>query len=654
MRELCSPSLPENHKDLIAYVSAAISYELSLSNICVPFSKVATLQAFNLNKTLAEAMVSSLPDIDKWETIIKASGVFSDGSTLAPLVYDTERLYIYRYWKLEQNVANKLESMSQPTELSAAQTKLAKAVLDKLFSRNYDLLWEMLGKNDEKKWFDVVIDFMDVQPQFLGTVDETEVRKVVADANSASDLIPFDAVIPDSLCLNWQKVAAATSITRKLSVISGGPGTGKTTTVSKLLAALSEIHDKEDMVIKLCAPTGKAAARLTESITQAMQSLPVSEEVKSLIPTEASTIHRLLGAVYKKADFRHNADNQLHLDVLVIDEASMIDLVLISKLLDAIPDHAIVIFLGDKDQLASVEAGSVLGDICGFIRDGFSSKQSALLNKITGFELAVSEDGNHFTDSLCMLKKSYRFHKNSGIGQLAYATNSGKASRVHNVLSSGYSDIDYVDLDEQSYHNMIKEVAESYSEYLIAVKNGNQEEALKAFSNTRLLCATREGDCGIQTLNQKVESALNSRNLISPSETSAWYEGRPIMVSKNDHSLGLYNGDIGICMRDEDGVLYVYFESSESGLRRFLPSRLPDHETNYAMTIHKSQGSEFANTFMLLPDKLSPVLTRELIYTGITRAKTRLKLCGVQDILNGGVSIKTKSDSGLVYLLSQL
>lgn len=656
IRGLCSPNLNDSEKDVIAYTAAITSFELSLNNICVPLAKIASHKSIKFTTSALSAFIGQLPETNKWLRILSQSGVCSDGSQTTPLVYDNKRIYLFRYWQLEKNVASKLLSLSKPKILSNDELHTAKIILNRLFTRNYDLLWNVIKNSSSLHKHDLchqIFDFLDVKEESVCHLDIDSIFQTVIQATNAAQLKHLDQIIPESHCINWQKVAASVAISKQLSVISGGPGTGKTTTVSKLLAAMCEIQKKDKLIIKLCAPTGKAAARLTESISEAMSSLPISTDVKNLIPTEASTIHRLLGAVYKKTDFRHNAKNKLHLDILVIDEASMIDLVLISKLLDAIPDNAIVIFLGDKNQLASVEAGSVFGDMCTYISDGFSQPQSDFIKHLTGYNVSSSPTGNIFSDSLCMLKKSYRFHENSGIGQLSFAINASNIAKVNEVLLKNFSDVHYTELSAESYNQLISDVSKQYAQYLNIIKNNkSKSQVLSTYSKTRLICATREGECGVKALNYKIERKLELLGLITTTNSTVWYVGRPIMITKNDHTLGLYNGDIGICMRGKDGLLYVFFESSKGEIRRLLPSRLPEHETNFAMTIHKSQGSEFINTYVLLPEKISSLITQELLYTGITRAKKNLYLYALRHVLDTAVINSTIRTGGLVNLLS--
>lgn len=486
-------------------------------------------------------------------------------------------------------------------------------------------------------------------------LDWQAIDTVLLAATKSSELETLDQLIPNNHCVNWQKVAAAVALTRRFSVISGGPGTGKTTTVTKLLASLvtQAQQDNKNIAIKLVAPTGKAAARLTESIGQAVQSIGLAPEVKEAIPTDASTLHRLLGYIPNQVDFRHNKSNPLHLDVLVVDEASMVDLPMMARLLDAVPEHARVILLGDKDQLASVEAGAVLGDICQFTKMGYSQNQAQQLSQLTGFNLPAQSHNNAVADSLCMLQKSYRFDARSGIGQLAKAINEGSKFKVEAVWDKGFSDIRFHDLSNDSYNAMITMMVNGYRSYLGHIHAGDKPEiVLKAFSQIQLLCAMREGDFGVVGLNQRIEKALKKSDLI-PHGDEIWYSGRPVMVTQNDYGVGLYNGDIGIAMPDPiDQRLRVYFDMPDGSIRGVLPSQLPEHETVYAMTIHKSQGSEFEHTVLALPAEFSPILTRELIYTGVTRAKKKLDLFATEKVVARGIMIKTQRNSGLVSLMS--
>ncbi len=461
-------------------------------------------------------------------------------------------------------------------------------------------------------------------------------------------------LFPDrSASIDWQKIAAAIAVLKPFSVITGGPGTGKTTTVVKLLALLVEQRETTPPRIALAAPTGKAAARLSESIREKKSQLRCSDAVRDAITDEATTLHRLLGVIPGKVNFRHNRDNPLHLDVLVIDEASMIDLPMMSRLLDALPPHCRLILLGDKDQLASVEAGSVLGDICAAgLRDGYSAETCQQLQALTGHSLlALKKRDSPLNDTIVWLRKSYRFDDAGGIGMLAIAVNAGKAQQA---LAS-FDDLlnDNIKLEsitaEQLRHRLAEQGVAYYRHYL---QCDNPADALQAFNRCRILSALRDGMFGVQQLNQRLEQALNQQRLID--NRQRFYAGRPIMVTRNDAALKLYNGDIGLIWPDSDneGRLRAFFIMPDGSLRKILPNRLPQHETTYVMTVHKSQGSEFEQVTLLLPDEALQVISRELLYTGITRAKKRVEIWSHPAIFERAINRPTARASGLTEALS--
>lgn len=612
-------SIETQHADEVAFIAGVLSSELSKGHICIRITELDFVEMLGLYGQSADVLLKKVVGVD-WDAVLSSASCVGDdqNNQTQPLIYDGQRLYLQRYWYYEQFLADKLNSLAEP------------------------------------------IQFSDEECDVL--------------ANRLSELFPDTDLSLDEP--NWQKVAVAVALSSRLSVISGGPGTGKTTTVVKLLSALIEQGLQKGTVpkIKLVAPTGKAAARLTESIGSAVKTLSVNSETKLLIPNNASTIHRMLGAVPNRAEFRHNRDNQLHLDLLVVDEASMVDLPLMAKLLEALPKHARLVLLGDKDQLASVEAGAVLGDICSFLDYGYSDKQSQLLSRLTGFSsnsLSLHKQNSEtvrLSDSLCMLRKSYRFDESSGIGVLAKAINSSDVASVRKTLSHGYPDLIFDSLSTESYQNMIGFLVSEYTDYLNCVHNASGMDvslveshalqALSLFSNCRLLCAIREGDFGLSGLNQQIEKALSQSRLIQRGD-DLWYVGRPVMITRNDHSLGLFNGDIGIAMlvseKDDMGeaqlYIKVYFELPDGSVKAVLPSRIPEHDTAYAMTIHKSQGSEFPTTVMILPSAYSPILTKEIIYTGVTRARNKLVIVADNTVLLKGVKKKTKRLSGLQYRL---
>lgn len=669
----------QSHDPYLGFIAGVVSSELGKGHICLPLNdaqgQVVDLSAkLGLFGEAAHQLNQILVGVDWHQCLSSAPLVGTMGESL-PLIFDGKRLYLHRYWHYEVALAERLNSFGSPMIQKPTEVQKLADLLDHLFTRNYRYLFEDIKKSFESGELNSVLrqrmvcDHLDVVCEEIldwPTIDQ----KLVA-AKSVSDLLVLDELVPMAACVNWQKVAAAVALSRRFAVISGGPGTGKTTTVTKLLAALIEQaqSNNEYPTIKLVAPTGKAAARLTESIGKAVAGLPVSLALKQAIPTDASTLHRLLGAIPNSAEFRHNQDNPLHLDILVVDEASMVDLPMMYKLIDALPKHARLILLGDKDQLASVEAGAVLGDICSFSHFGFSQLQATQVARLTGYTTLAQTNNVQpsIADSLCMLKKSYRFDARSGIGQLSQAVNAGSAQKVDWVWQKEFADIARFPIDSQHYSQLIQSLVNEYSDYLKRMNisqhdasTGQLETAahkakavLELFSRCRLLCAIREGDFGVKGLNLRIERALAARKLIQVQD-EIWYHGRPVMVTRNDHSLGLYNGDIGICMLDQSDSqprLKVFFELPDGSVKSVLPSRVPEHETAYAMTIHKSQGSEFEHTLMILPPEFTPILTRELIYTGITRAKKRLSLYVDNRVMKRGIKVRTERASGLIERL---
>ena len=403
--------------------------------------------------------------------------------------------------------------------------------------------------------------------------------------------------------VNRQGLAALAAVRRKFCVISGGPGTGKTHTLVLILALMLELERGRKLRIAVAAPTGKAAARIQDSIQGVKATLPCDEAVKAQLPERATTIHRLLGYVPDSAQFRHNADNPLPFDVVAVDEASMVDLALMAKLFQAIPPSARVILLGDKDQLASVEAGAVLGDIC-----------------------SASLPTKHvLADCVVQLQRNYRFGEQSAIYRLSSAINTGQPDEVLRILRDCQggvaTDLVAAALPRRAELKaaLRERVTAGFSAFL---KASDPLQALAALAQFRILCALREGPFGVAGLNQMTEEILDEAGLLRPQ--GPWYSRRPIMITRNDYNLKLFNGDIGIILPEkESGEPRAFFPGPDNTLRQFLPLRLPEHETAYALTVHKSQGSEFDRVLLVLPDRDSPVLSRELLYTGITRARKR-------------------------------
>ena len=457
-------------------------------------------------------------------------------------------------------------------------------------------------------------------------------------------------------CIDWQKVASFIALIKHFCVISGGPGTGKTTTIAKIMALILEQAKPHQPLIALAAPTGKAAARLQESIKQVKAGLDCPVSIKQAIPEEASTLHRLLGSVHGTPHFRYNAGNPLPFDVVIIDEASMVDMALMSKLVQALDSQSRLILFGDKDQLASVEAGAVLGDICDSSNTfGFSKSFCEKVKEISGYDIYSEEqnrnNGCAIRDCIIQLHENYRFDRKSGISAVSKAVNAGDDNQAIELLTiKDYKDIRMRQLP--GYRSLAKAVRnmiiQGFDEYL---KAADPLLIFQLFDRFRILCAIKDGPYGVTAINSTVERILAGEKLINP--TGPWYSGRPILITRNDYNLQLFNGDVGIILPDPevDNELRTFFPDSEGNFKKFHPLRLPEHETSYAMTIHKSQGAEFDTVLLLLPDRDLSVLTRELIYTGITRAREKVEIWSHEEVLRTAVLRRTERMSGLKDIL---
>lgn len=585
--------IASDEQPAVMLAAALVSHDAGEGHVCIPLSRLKPEFCFaGRQPDFAEQLFALVDTKANWYELLLASDAVSEYEGATPLKLIGERLYLNRMWQNEQSVARFFgeENCAIP-------------------------------------------------------LDETQIIRVL------------NQLFEPTADIDWQKVAAAVALTRRISVISGGPGTGKTTTVAKLLAALVQLSDAKPLRIQLAAPTGKAAARLTESLGSALRRLPLDDAQKASLPSDACTLHRLLGAQPNSQRLRYHAGNPLHLDVLVVDEASMVDLPMMARLIHALPAHARIIFLGDRDQLASVEAGAVLGDICHYVTHGYSPARAAELSRLTGYSLVAGE-GNQASvlrDGLCLLQKSYRFDSKSGIGQLAYAVNASDVKQAKAVFAKGFGDIAKQPLREtEDYALMIADAVDGYRPYLELIRNHAEPAAvIEAFGRYQLLCALRDGPFGVSGLNNRIELALIQKRLIErPNQAaSRWYNGRPIMVSRNDSSLGLFNGDIGIALDRGEG-LRVWFPMPDGTIKSVQPSRLPGHDTAYAMTVHKSQGSEFEHAALVLPNQYTAVVTRELVYTAITRARSRLSLYADDRVLEKAIVTKTERRSGLMESFS--
>lgn len=541
--------------------------------------------------------IAALPWPDGWVDAVSSSGLAAigvDGVADRPLRLLGSRLYLDRYWREERQVAADLRAR--------------------------------------------------------GALEATDVDHGLLSAG-LSQL--FDGEAPD-----YQRLAAATAVLRRFAVVAGGPGTGKTTAVARVLALL---HDQaahagqRPPLVALAAPTGKAAARLEEAVHEEARKLHISEDARRwLLGMSAGTLHRLLGwQPGNRSRFRHNRRNRLPHAVVVVDETSMVALTLMARLVEAVRPTARLVMVGDPDQLASVEAGAVLGDIVGPAAMGLLLGAAArtVLSEVTGQAVPATDPpaGAAVADGIVVLRHVHRY--GGAIAKLAAAVERGDADGVIEVLSGDHDDVAWLPVDvATASRNALGPVREAVvvagRRVSAAANAGRGREALAALGAFRLLCAHRRGPYGVSTWTTHVERWLTA-GVDGFSSTTGWYVGRPLLVTENDYGLGLYNGDSGVLVAhgNAGGARAVFERRGE--LLELTPQRLASVDTVYAMTVHKAQGSQFDQIAVLLPDPTSPILTRELLYTAITRARQRLILVGTEATVRGAVERPITRASGL-------
>ncbi len=590
--ELAGEASPE-----VALGVAFASWAVQRGHVCAELAELGTRVFTDVEDKPLEGIV--LPELESWLASLRSSKLVALDAPSAeaprPLVMSGSRLYLARYFEYERALAEALLERS----------KVVHAELDgALLQKGLEAL--------------------------------------------------FPASKPG---MEGQRRACLLAALRGLSVISGGPGTGKTYTVAKVLLLLQQQeleHGRKPHRIQLLAPTGKAAQRLGEAIQQNLADVP--EALRPHIPAEASTIHRALG--YQQSAptrFRHHRENPLPADIVVVDEASMVDLALMAKLVDAVHPRARLVLLGDKDQLASVEAGAILGDIYGGnAGDGYSREMAGVVERLTGDELPVSPSLSLPGAQDCMVHLTYvhRFEGGGAIAKLATAVRNGRSEEAFEVLDEPNADVELCPVEPGA--ELEAAFGELVLERFARLGAAPVDEKLKILSSFRFLCAHRQGNFGVHGLNAFVAEHLTRHGKLQG--RGDWYDGRPILITSNDYALDLFNGDVGVIARDpeapvSDGEappLVAFFPGSKSATpRRFPPGQLPPHDTVFAMSVHKAQGSELDEVALVLPERVSPILTRELIYTGITRAKRKVQIFGTKPVLEHAIRARVQRASGL-------
>lgn len=581
--------------ELVAQTAALVSRERGLGHVCVHLrDQAAKVVELESRPGTAGSKSFRWPEVPEWRSRLVSSGLVSSGlaasgwmeeaadTEIKPLVLDdANRLYLGRYFRAERKLARGVAAC-------AGRAKPLDEPLDELVE---SLFHSLFVQDDER----------------------------VAD----------------------QARAARAALRGGLTLISGGPGTGKTTTVTRILVLL--LASNPDLRIALAAPTGKAAARLAESIAAGLDALAdqpeladtlrrVFPEVLERVPRDARTLHRLLGYQPRRDRFRHRADHPLPFDIIVVDEASMVDLLMMNALVDALPEDASLVLLGDRDQLASVEAGFVFGDLA--TAAGLRGESESVL-----------------AGSALELRHSWRFARQTGIGDLASAVRAGDLATVLRVLHDGSQDDVRLQVHAGA-DSLLGPLESQIDEYLAAEDPQTALERLAAF---RILCATRVGPWGVDRINLLVERSVENRLVEQGfSASDRFYPRRPILVQQNDYQSGLFNGDLGICWQDGDRLRAVFPGPGDAPPRRLPLAKLPRHDTAWAMTVHKSQGSEFDCVLLVLPEDpeaAGGILSRELVYTGLTRARRRVDLVATEAVLRSALAKSSRRESGLVDAL---
>lgn len=576
-----------------------------LGHVCIDLSKISADVVIDADFPVD---VSALPwpDPPAWASRMAASPLVATGVSgpgNRPLRLIGALLYLDRYWREERAVAADLRVRAEQVAAGVDMATLS-AGLDRLFGRS-------------------------------------------AAANAEPD---------------YQRLAAASAVLRRLTVVGGGPGTGKTTTVAKILALLEEQAaqaNAQPPMVALAAPTAKAAARLQEAVHHQAAELGLGSEVRDrLAATNAGTLHRLLGwRPGSRTRFRHDRDNHLPHDVVIVDETSMVPLSLMAKLVEAVRADARLILVGDPEQLVSVEAGAVLGDVVGPAADGLLMRAPArhLLAEATGEDVPAADPpaGAAIGDGIVILRRVRRF--TGGIADLAEAIRQGDTDAAMGVLRGGPDNVTWLPVDgaEPSALPALEPVGRAATavgqQVTAAARAGDGLGALAALGTFRLLCAHKRGRYGVASWTERVERWL-AAGVSDFAAGGAWYVGRPLLVTKNDHGLQLYNGDTGVVVAVRDGPVTAVFERAGQEFR-ISPTRLSSVDTVYAMTVHKSQGSQFDTVAVLLPDPSSRILTRELLYTAVTRAERHLILAGTEEAIRTAVGRPVARASGLGDLL---
>jgi exodeoxyribonuclease V alpha subunit len=603
--------LGDDHDPDVALAAALAVRAVRLGHVLVDLTTVAGTAAPDDEDVGIVVADLDWPSPDAWLTRVAASRLVAvglDGPPDRPLRLLGSHLYLDRYWRDEQAIAVDIGRRAE-AGAAAVDLDLLATGLDRLF------------------------------PAASGGAAEPDAP---------------GALQPDEL----QRAAAATAVLRRFAVVAGGPGTGKTTTVARIVALLHEQAEVsgEPLRLALVAPTGKAAARLTEAVHGEAAGLDIVDSIRaSLLATEASTIHRLLGWRGSGSRFRHDRTNPLPHQAVVVDESSMVSLALMARLLDAIRPDARVILVGDPHQLSSVEAGAVLGDVVGPAADRLLLRPDARarLEAAIGSPVDADDPGAvAIGDGIVVLRRVHRF--GGAIAAVADAVAGGDGDRVIATLAAGHPDVRWIptEADQPVAPLELAEVRtvllDTATRVVASASAGRSRDALDALRSVQVLCAHRRGAWGASWWRFEIERWL--RSAIPGYGIGAWYPGRPLLVTENDRTLGVFNGDTGVVVDEGGGKLRAVFDRRGEPFP-VRPARLAAVDSLYAITIHKAQGSQFGSVVVVLPEPTSPILTRELLYTGVTRAQEHLTVIGSEASIRAAVDRPVARASGLADAL---
>ncbi|XRX42725.1 MAG: exodeoxyribonuclease V subunit alpha [Buchnera aphidicola (Eriosoma harunire)] len=556
--------------NLIMITAAITNHHIGNGHICLPLN-ILKKKIIHLENMLniPEKIFELTGSFILWNEIFKSSDSIGSSRLKKPLILFNQCIYLYKTWKAEQIILNYITKKKR-----------------------------------------------DSIPQWK------HYRKIINNICNHDDIH------------HLQKIAISMAIIQNISFIIGGPGTGKTTIIQKILTAILEIYPNT-IKCQLAAPTGKAATHLTQSVYNSNnKTLKLNLLKFKIIP--ATTIHTLLGIskINSKPYFHEN--NKLDIDILIIDESSMIDFFMMEKLINALPKHVKLIFFGDINQIPSIGHGNILKDIC-YQSDNTFYDIAKLLKLISNCNINTKKHPNLINDNICILTKNYRFAKKSDIIQLSYYILHTRKDIFEKIKNNYFNQIhiDTISSHDQ-YILLLEYIIQKYSTYWDKIIQKKPiHHIIKAFNSIKILCAVKHNILGTKHINNNLEKYMEKKGLINyiNNNNCTGYIGKPIIISENNKMLGLVNGDIGIMKLNNKKQLYVCFLKNDKETKKIPINILPKYQTAWAITIHRSQGSEFLHTILILPNVMNPILTKELIYTGITRSKETLTIYAKKNIL---------------------